>query len=336
MDERRGLLDLIIARIPGLSPAERVKLCEKFEKEEEISVLSKKDIEKSIGRSEGMTARFPWSMDQLRFLAEKDEKAARLRGINWVSWVSGAYPPLLREIYDPPALLFYRGVFPGPDNPLVAMVGTRHPSAGALAQACDIGKSLGALGVSVVSGLALGIDAMAHRGNIEGGGKTAAVLGSGCDEVYPASNRALARRIIENGGVLLSEYPPGTGPRKWHFPARNRIISGLCRGVLAVEAPAPSGALITARFALEQNRDLWVASSGITSLFGKGTARLAAEGAKVIYTAEDILEDWNLERRDPKGRGGAGVAEKTEGERTGVAEGCFLAASLAESLGIEW
>ncbi|MDR1900146.1 MAG: DNA-processing protein DprA [Treponema sp.] len=339
MDETRGLLDLIIARIPGLSPAERINLCEKFEKEEEISILSKKDIEKIIGRPEGMYAkpssgRLFWSMDQIRFLAEKDEKAARLRGMGWVSWASAAYPPLLREIFDPPALLFYRGAFPVPDNPLAAVVGTRRPSAGALAQAYDIGKSLGALGISVVSGLALGIDAMAHRGNLEGGGRTAAVLGSGCDEIYPVSNRALARRIIENGGVLLSEYPPGTGPRKWQFPARNRIIAGLCRGVLVVEAPAPSGALITARFALEQNRDLWVASSGAAAAprFGAGTAKLAAEGARVIHTAEDILEDWNLERRRrPEGRGGI----KTEKERTGAAEGCCLAASLADSLDIE-
>ncbi|MDR2158738.1 MAG: DNA-processing protein DprA [Treponema sp.] len=330
MDENRGLLDLIIARIPGLSPAERIKLCEKFENEGEIAVLSKKDIDKITGHHESINARISWSMDQVRFLAGKDEKAARLRDMSHVSWTSAAYPPLLREIFDPPVLLFYRGTLPGPDRPLAAVVGTRHPSAGALAQAYDIGRSLGALGIPVVSGLALGIDAMAHRGSLEGGGKTVAVLGSGCDEVYPASNRALARRILENGGLLLSEYPPGTGPRKWHFPARNRIIAGLCRGVLVVEAPVSSGALITARFALEQNRDLWVASSGAAaSPFGEGTAHLAAEGARVIHTAEEILEDWNLERRqDPVDRNG-------KAERTGTAEGCFLAASLADSLDIE-
>jgi DNA processing protein len=330
MDESRGLLDLMIARIPGLSPAERIRLCGKFEKEGEISILSKKDIEKAAGRPEGMHDRFPWNMDQIRSLAERDEKAARLRGISRVSWASAAYPPLLREIFDPPALLFYRGTLPGPDGPMAAVVGTRHPSAGALAQAWDIGKSLGALEIPVVSGLALGIDAMAHRGCVDGGGRTVAVLGSGCDEVYPVSNRALARRIVENGGALLSEYPPGTGPRKWHFPARNRIIAGLCRGVLVVEAPASSGALITARFALEQNRDLWVASSGAAaSRFGEGTAKLAAEGARVIHTAEEILEDWNLERRR------APEERDSRKERAGAAEGCLLASSLAEALGVE-
>jgi DNA processing protein len=154
----------------------------------------------------------------------------------------------------------------------------------------------------VISGLALGIDAMAHRGSLEGGAPTIAVLGSGVDAIYPVSNRSLARRILENGGVILSEYPPGTSPMKWHFPARNRIISALARGVLIVEAPAKSGALITAQFALEQNRDLWVASSGavagnphgVFSAYGEGTRKLAADGARIIYSASDILDEWNL------------------------------------------
>jgi DNA processing protein len=137
---------------------------------------------------------------------------------------------------------------------------------------------------------------MAHRGSLEAAGApTVAVLGSGADEVYPAANRVVARRILESGGAILSEYPPGTPPRKWCFPARNRIISALARGVLIVEAPENSGALITARFALEQNRDLWVASAGaVPSLGGAGTARLAGEGAKIIYTAWDILDEWNM------------------------------------------
>ncbi|MCL2127755.1 MAG: DNA-protecting protein DprA, partial [Treponema sp.] len=126
-----------------------------------------------------------------------------------------------------------------------------------------------------------------------------AVLGSGADEVYPSSNRTLARRVLETGGALLSEYPPGTGPRKWNFPARNRIISGLCRGVLIVEAPQKSGALITAGFALEQNRELWVASAGISGkglCDRRGTAKLAEDGAEVIHSASDILKAWNKDQ----------------------------------------
>jgi DNA processing protein len=135
---------------------------------------------------------------------------------------------------------------------------------------------------------------MAHRGNLEGGAPTVAVLGSGLDRIYPVSNRPLARRILENNGVLLSEYPPGTGPFKWNFPARNRIIAALARGVVIVEAPVKSGALITARFALEQNRDLWVAFVGTVSPLGGGTAKLAEDGAPVIKGGRDILEEWGM------------------------------------------
>jgi DNA processing protein len=288
----RGLLDLVIARIPGLAVNERGKLCREFDREEEINVLSKGDLERFLDRP----LRQPWTMEQIRALAEKDAEAARLRGIGWVSLASPDYPPLLREMYDPPVTIFYRGRLPDPEKPLVAMVGTRHPSGQALAQAFDIARELGRQGIPVVSGLALGIDAMAHRGNLDADAPTVAVLGSGPDEVYPAANRLVARRILEAGGAIFSEYPPGIPPRKWYVPARNRIISALARGTLIVEAPASSGALITARFALEQNRDLWVASSGVgPSPTGAGTTRLAEEGAKIVRTASDILGEWNIE-----------------------------------------
>jgi DNA processing protein len=146
---------------------------------------------------------------------------------------------------------------------------------------------------------------MAHKGNIEGGAPTVAVLGSGVDEVYPSSNRNLALRILETGGVLISESPQGMGPRKWTLPDRNRIISGLSRGVLIVEAPHKSGALITARFALEQDRDLWVASCGVSdtekrfAFYDKrGTSKLAEDGADAIKSASDILEAWNIKNEE--------------------------------------
>ncbi|GHV89541.1 DNA processing protein DprA [Spirochaetia bacterium] len=306
MAKDRGLLDLIITRIPGLTALERGVLCRKFEGEAEITLLSKRDIELILDRPMPRL----WDMDTVRIQAEKDARGAQIRGIRWVSLVSPEYPPLLREIYDPPVALFYRGNLPDPEQPLAAVVGTRRPSPAASAQAFDIGRFLGAQNIPVVSGLALGIDAMAHRGNLEGGAPTIAVLGSGPDEVYPSSNRALARRILENGGAILSEYPPGTSPRKWQFPARNRIISALARGTLIVEAPAKSGALITAQFALEQGRDLWVASSGAAvgagnagtsgtvrgglSAYGEGTRKLAADGARIIYSGSDILDEWGI------------------------------------------
>ncbi|MCL2190658.1 MAG: DNA-processing protein DprA [Treponema sp.] len=289
----RGLLDLVIARLPGLSFRERITLCESLGAERDLARKPRPDIEAIIGRRLASG----WDIDLIRMLAERDAHTANLRGINWVSWQSAEYPPLLREIYDPPTVLFFRGRLPDSERPLVAIVGTRKPSPLAATQAFDISRGLGRGGVSVVSGLALGIDAMAHRGNVEGGAPTFAVLGSGVDEVYPASNRALARRVLETGGALVSEYPPGTSPRKWNFPARNRIISGLCRGVLIVEAPEKSGALITARFALDQNRELWVASAGArddATFDRKGTQRLAEEGAEVVYSASGILEMWNM------------------------------------------
>ncbi|GHT96500.1 DNA processing protein DprA [Spirochaetia bacterium] len=324
MDDR-GLLDLIIRRIPGLSYAEQVLLCTKFDREADLTVLSRQDIGALIGRNlrpptEGRT----WTMDGLRNQAEQDAHAARFRGIRYVPYVSSDYPPLLRELFDPPPVLFYRGCLPDQALPMAAVVGTRRPSGPAAAQAYAIAQGFAWAGVPVVSGLALGIDAMAHRGAVEGGGLTIAVLGSGLDEVYPRTNRMLARRIIETGGALVSEYPPGTGPMKWHFPARNRIIAGLSRGTVIVEAPARSGALITAQFALEQGRDLWVASMGVASPTGEGTRKLAADGSRVISAAAAILREWGIES---KSRASAGARN--------CATGAALASSLANSLNID-
>jgi DNA processing protein len=288
----RGLLDLAINRIPGLMSREKLMLSEKFDGEEDFYLLSREDVAHIINRPLNR----PWTMDALRALAEKDAALARQRGIAYVAHGEEDYPPLLRELYDPPAVIFYRGALPDRERPLAAVVGTRRPSAAAAAQAYDIGREFGLAGLSVVSGLALGIDALAHRGNIEGGGATAAVLGCGLDRVYPKANRDLARRVLETGGVLLSEYAPGTEPFKWNFPARNRIIAGLARGVLIVEAPARSGALITAGFALDLGRDLLVASAGAASPLGAGTRKLAAEGARILERAADMFEEWGVER----------------------------------------
>jgi DNA processing protein len=322
-------LDLIISCLPDISYREKITLCETLGDESDL--LQKSAVEALIGRA--LNAR---DVDSSKRAAERAAEKARARGINMVSWQSPLYPPLLREIYDPPVLLFFRGKLPDPQNPLVAIVGTRKPSPAASAQAFDIARGLGRAGLSVVSGLAIGIDACAHRGNMEGGAQTVAVLGSGVDEVYPSTNRVLARRILETGGALISEYPPGMGPRKWTFPARNRIISGLSRGVLIVEAPQKSGALITGRFALDQNRDLWVASTGIEQhsaelpapewgmRFGffdkRGSSKLADDGAGIIITASDILGTWNMKAAEP--------------ERN-LAGGRTLAASLAASLGVK-
>ncbi|MDR2069719.1 MAG: DNA-processing protein DprA, partial [Spirochaetaceae bacterium] len=302
---------------------EQILLYKKFDRMEGLSILSKEVVEDILGRK---LPQVSCPMEDLREQAEGDIRTMRIRGLGCVSFVSSQYPPLLRELYDPPALVFYRGVLPNPERPLVAVVGTRRPTAAAGSQAYAIGKALAEAGIPVVSGLALGIDALAHRGNLEGGAPTVAVLGSSPDEVYPGTNRTLARRIIDRGGVILSEYPPGTGPRKWNFPARNRIISGLARGTVIVEAPAFSGALITARFALEQGRDLWVTSSGVNSVRGEGTRKLAEEGARVISGAAEILQEWGI------------VLEPAAEEvfpRDRPLQGAMLASSLARKLNID-
>ena len=319
-----NLLDLMICRVPALKANERVELIKKFDKEDDLSVLSINDVENLIGRVLTGTR---WKMPAIRALAEKDAEKAKKLGIRIVSWREKDYPPLCREIYDPPALLFYRGVLPDPVKPMAAVVGTRKPSSQGAKRAFDIGRELGKAGIPVVSGLALGIDSMAHRGNVEAASPTVAVLGSGPDMVYPATNRLLARRILDTGGVILSEYPPGTGPRKWNFPERNRIISALARGTIIVEAPEKSGALITGSFAVEQGRDLWVDKALISSTRSAGTARLAEDGALKFSSVKDILAEWNLEGNQDQG------AKKDRFAGQGEAAG--LASSMAEYLDIE-
>jgi DNA processing protein len=285
--------DLAVAGIPGLSCEERLVLLEQFEREEKFLFSTKEELEFCLKRK--IRGKFH-TIAEIFGRAEKHEAAVRLRGIRYVCYASADYPPLLREIYDPPFVLYYMGRLPDPEKSAAAIVGTRKPSPSASAQAYSIGRGLGRAGITVVSGLALGIDAMAHRGCVDGGGTAAAVLGSGLDQVYPVSNRPLARRLLETGGVLFSEYPPGTKPYRWNFPARNRVISGLARGTVIVEAPARSGALHTARFALEQGRDLWAGKAGVSSRGGEGTRRLAEEGCKTVSSAAEILEEWGIEK----------------------------------------
>jgi len=322
------LLELMICRIPGLKAKERVNLADKFDKEEELSVLSRKDIEIFLGR---ILKDPSWTIEDIRSQAEKDALQAQKLGIKRVTYREDAYPPPLKEIYDPPIVLFYRGALPNPGKTLVAVVGTRKPSSQAKVRAFALGRELGKAGFPVVSGLALGIDSMAHRGNIEGGAPTVAVLGSGPDMVYPPSNRDLARRILETGGLILSEYPPGTGPFKWNFPARNRIISGLSRGTVVVEAPEKSGALITANFAKDEGRDLWMDVTGLNSKRGGGMAKFVEEGAMTLSSIADILAEWNVP--DTWCPGGAKNSPGSRDKRH--EDGAYLASSLAENLGIK-
>jgi DNA processing protein len=201
-------------------------------------------------------------------------------------WDDAAYPPLLRHIHDPPALLYLRGRLPEGDA--VAVVGARRATPPGCRFTEEICRILASHGLAVVSGLARGIDTAAHRGALAVGGPTVGVLGCGIDQVYPPENDCLVQQMLENGAIL-SEYPPGTLPLAGHFPGRNRIISGLCRGVLVVEAAEGSGSLITVDFALEQGREVFAVPGPVHGTTSSGVNRLLKEGAHLVTDAADIL-----------------------------------------------
>ncbi|RLC37345.1 DNA-protecting protein DprA [Candidatus Falkowbacteria bacterium] len=206
------------------------------------------------------------------------------------------YSKLLSEIYDPPPLLYYKGEFKKNDEFTIGVVGTRKFSSYGQRVVEAIVKDLAINNITIVSGLALGIDSLAHNATLDAGGRTIAVLGTGIDKqsIYPSSNRYLADKIISSGGVVLSEFPLGTPPLRHHFPQRNRIISGLSVGVLVIEAGEKSGALITARHALDQNREVFAIPGNIYSSVSIGPNNLIKEGAKAIASAKEILETLDL------------------------------------------
>jgi DNA processing protein len=203
------------------------------------------------------------------------------------------YPPRLREIYDYPPVLYVRGALPAQDEPCLAIVGTRRPTIYGRQVTEEIVGDLARSNVAIISGLARGIDSVAHRTALDAGGKTVAVFGSGLNIVYPAENAKLAQAILERG-ALVSEYPLGVKPKPEYFPLRNRIMSGLSLGVLVVEAGERSGALITAHQAVEQNREVFAVPGSILSPASQGTNRLIQEGAKLVRNCTDILEELNL------------------------------------------
>ena len=204
------------------------------------------------------------------------------------------YPDPLAAIEDAPPVISVLGRIDLLPRPLVAVVGARNASANGRFLAETLARQLGELGWVVVSGLARGIDREAHEGCVAAEGRSVAVLGNGIDMIYPASSRGAAAALLDFGGAIVSEYPPGVPPLRWHFPARNRIISGLCRGVVVVQAPEKSGALFTAEYAADQNRDLWVHAAGTVGSTGAGTRRLAESGAPAIHGAKAIFRDWGI------------------------------------------
>ncbi|WP_319380371.1 DNA-processing protein DprA [Thiomicrorhabdus sp.] len=209
---------------------------------------------------------------------------------HWIPWGADAYPSALREIDDPPILIGARGRIELLHDPQLAVVGSRHASKQGAMIAEDFSEFLSSQGIGITSGLAAGIDTHAHLGGLRGIGKTIAVVATGLDRVYPASNRNLAREIAEQG-VIISEQPLGTKPLAQYFPQRNRMISGLSMGTLVVEAALKSGSLITARLALEQGKEVFAIPGSIYNPQAKGCHQLIKQGAKLVESADDILEE---------------------------------------------
>lgn len=210
------------------------------------------------------------------------------------------YPKLLKEIEGPPAVLYYKGEILAEEN-CFAVVGTRMASSYGKEVALEIAGDLAEVGLTIVSGMAPGIDTFAHQAALERGKRTIAVLGTGLDEksIFPQSNLKLARKILETGGCLISEYPPGTRGTKFTFPQRNRIISGISLGVLVVESKQKGGALITANYAFKQKRKVFAVPGPIHSLNSKGCHYLIKQGARLVENANDILKELNLPCSSP-------------------------------------
>ncbi len=223
--------------------------------------------------------------------AEEEMKRVSEAGGFVLSFEDEAYPERLREIYDPPAVLWLRGDAGVLSQPGIAVVGTRQPSPYGAGMAELLSRDLAHRGVAIFSGMARGVDTAAHKGAIDAGGKTVAVWGTGIDVVYPKENKKLAESIVASGGAIVSEYPLGTFPAPQNFPVRNRILSGMSVGVLVIEAGEYSGTRITARCAMEQNRDVYAVPGNVTNKNAWGPNTLIKQGAKLTATWEDVWED---------------------------------------------
>ncbi len=278
---------IALLRIPGIGSRTFVKVLEHYSPAQFFD-LNKADL-LDIGLSEKITNALlkpDWET------VEQDLKWLEAEHNHLLVYTDPAYPAQLKTIPDPPPVLFVRGNPAILETPQIAIVGSRNPSHQGIQTAEDFAYTLSQQGFTITSGLALGIDTASHQGALKAKGQTLAVAGTGPDRIYPARNKALGVEILENGAII-SEFPPGTAARANHFPRRNRIISGLSIGLLVVEAAKQSGSLITARLALEQGREVFAIPGSIHNPLARGCNALIREGAKLVETTQDILEELN-------------------------------------------
>jgi len=275
---------------PGIGPRAAAKLLERFGSAEAVYSATRAELEKLRLLPEAVESIIA---RDLFTRAEAEIESVRRLGGDLLILDDGVYPALLREIYDPPITIYVKGAWEAClDQPCVAVVGSRRCSTYGQNAALMLARDLAQRGVTVVSGFARGIDAAAHRGALEGGGRTVAVLGTGMGEYYPRDHKRLADEIIDRGGAIVTQFPLGTPPVAENFPYRNRIISGLSLGVVVVEAAENSGSLITARLAIEQNREVFAVPGNITSRNSFGTNYLIkGAGAKLVQQWQDIAAE---------------------------------------------
>jgi DNA processing protein len=284
----QGTYWLALALTAGLGPTRIRKLIEHFGNAERVFNASLTELEATGMRA--VSAQSIATGKSLELAQEECRKAVEA-GARIISLSDPEYPSRLKEIYDPPVILFVKGSVEVLAQPGIAMVGTRHPTPYGSGMAERLSTDLAARGLVIISGLARGVDTASHRGAVAAKGKTVAVLGTGIDIMYPKENTRLTEQIVALGGALITEFPVGTFPAPQNFPIRNRIISGMSAGVLVVEAAEYSGTRITSRLALEQNRDVYAVPGNVTNKNSWGPNTLIKQGAKLVATWEDVWEE---------------------------------------------
>jgi DNA processing protein len=273
--------------VPGIGNHLFKRLIDRFHSPEGVFQASQQELLQVEGLSKRQAAAIPDYKAPQRIKAELEQ--INQKGYKIITLLDSLYPPLLREIPDPPPFLYVSGRLDGsPKN--IAVVGSRNPTAYGISTTQKLCADLSAYHITIVSGMAVGIDTAAHQGALAGKGKTVAVLGSGFNKIYPSQNRSLFERISKEGAVI-SEFALNAEPEAHHFPIRNRIISGMSMGTIVVEATRRSGSLITARLAAEQNREVFAVPGSIQSFKSTGTHALIKQGAKLVENAQDVIEE---------------------------------------------
>ena len=279
---------LALALSPGMGPTRCLRAVRRLRGAERVWSASLTDLE-SLGMP-AAAAQFCFD-GRGRKAAEEEIRRVHEHGATLVTPEMEAYPGPLLEIYDPPTILWVRGNVAALGRPGIGVVGTRHPSPYGAGMAEMLSRDLARRGLAIFSGMARGVDTAAHKGALDGGGVTVAVWGTGIDVIYPKENKRLAEEIVASGGAVVSEFPVGTFPAPQNFPIRNRTLSGMSVGVLVVEAAEYSGTRITARCAIEQNRDIYAVPGNVTNKNAWGPNTLIKQGAKLTATWEDVWED---------------------------------------------